>query len=116
MIVCSRTVSYTHLDVYKRQDWSYTEKGWFIYELRVPEPPVVSEVVNGFEMIRVKPVEERAREIMREFLEPVGYQGHNLFSSDWDGEHLDGLDFNGLFEYMYPLKYNDCLLYTSRCV
>ena len=96
------------------KDWSYTEKGWFIYELRVPEPPVVSEVVNGFEMIRVKPVEERAREIMREFLEPVGYQGHNLFSSDWDGEHLDGLDFNGLFEYMYPLKYNHAYEFSEE--
>ena len=46
-------------DVYKRQEWKYTEKGWFCYELCVPEPPEVSEIVDGSCLIRIKDVYKR---------------------------------------------------------
>ena len=35
-------VSYTRI-----KKWKYTKKGWFGYELCVPEPPEVSEMVDG---------------------------------------------------------------------
>ncbi|MDD2973022.1 MAG: DUF6070 family protein [Lachnospiraceae bacterium] len=85
--------------------WRYTEKGWFCYELCVPEPPVVTEVVNGDEMIRVLPMNPTYREMAVKYLNPIGYQGNNLFCSDWDMDHLEGLDYNGLFEYLYAMKY-----------
>ena len=34
-------ISYTRI-----KDWKYTEKGWFCYELCVPEPPEVSEIMD----------------------------------------------------------------------
>ena len=35
-------ISYTRL-----KEWKYTDKGWFCYELCVPEPPEVSEIMDG---------------------------------------------------------------------
>ena len=39
-------ISYTRID-----EWKYTEKGWFCYKLCVPEPPEVTEIVDGSELI-----------------------------------------------------------------
>lgn len=51
-------ISYTRL-----KEWKYTEKGWFCYELCVPEPPEVSEIVDGSCLIRIKPMTEEQREM-----------------------------------------------------
>lgn len=85
--------------------WDYTEKGWFCYELCVPEEPEVSEVVDGSHMVRVKPLGEENRRMSELCVEKVGYQGNNLLCSDWDTEHLDKLDYNGIYEYLYQMKY-----------
>lgn len=87
------------------KEWRYTEKGWFIYEYCVPEPPEVSEVIYGNAMIRVKPLKEKYIEIVRNYLLPIGYQGNNLFCSNWDINHLENIDYTGLYEYLYAVKY-----------
>lgn len=89
------------------KEWQYTEKGWFTFEYCVPEPPEVSEIVSACVMMRVKPLKDEYLEIMRKYLIPLGYQGNNILSSEWDTEHMDGLDYNMLFEYLYIMKYND---------
>lgn len=89
----------------KIKEWEYTPKGWFVFEYSVPEPPEVSEVVDGSEMIRVKPLMKEYREISEKYLMPLGYQGNNLFCSNWDAEHMEELDYNGVFQYLYFLKY-----------
>ncbi|NCB93108.1 MAG: hypothetical protein EOM40_11210 [Clostridia bacterium] len=94
--------SYTRI-----KSWEYTQKGWFIYELCVPEPPEVTEVVNGICMVRVKPIDVQYRQFAQRYLDPVGYQGNNLFSSDWDVEHMEELDYNGLYEYLYMIKHQE---------
>lgn len=92
--------SYTRM-----KEWRYTEKGWFAYELCVPEPPEVSEIVDGSCMIRVKPLDAECIELSKKCVLPLGYQGNNLLCSNWDREHLEGLDYNGLYEYLYQMKY-----------
>jgi len=54
------------------KSWRYTEKGWFCYELCVPEPPEVTEIVDGSAMLRVKPLKEEYREIGRNRTRGVG--------------------------------------------
>ncbi|MCI5509451.1 MAG: DUF6070 family protein [Eubacterium sp.] len=93
-------ISYTRL-----KKWDYTEKGWFCYELCVPEESEVSEVVDGSHMVRVKPLGEENRRMSELCVEKVGYQGNNLLCSDWDTEHMDKLDYNGIYEYLYQMKY-----------
>lgn len=62
----------------KLKEWNYTEKGWFCYEYCVPEPPEVTEIVDGSVMLRVGPLQKEYRDIAAEYLIPVAYQGNNL--------------------------------------
>lgn len=86
------------------KEWQYTPKGWFSYELCVPEPPEVTEIFNGNVMTRVKPRKAEYREIMLRYLLPLGYQGNNLLCSNWDLHNLKDLDYNGLFEALYSIE------------
>lgn len=94
------TTDYTRI-----KNWEYTPKGWFHYELCVPEPPEVNEVIDGNVMLRVQPLKKEYRDITRRYLEPIGYQGNNLFCINWDIDHMERLDYNGLFEYLYMIKF-----------
>lgn len=94
--------SYTRI-----KDWDYTEKGWFSYEYCVPEYPEVTETVNGNNLLRVKPMPEEYIRMAEDYLLPIGYQGNNLLRSNWDESHLEELDYNGLYEYLYFLKSGD---------
>lgn len=92
-------VSYTRIE-----EWKYTEKGWFGYTLCVPKYPEVSEAVNGSSMIRIKPLSDECREVSKRCVYLLGYQGNNLLCSDWDRSDMEGLDYNGLYEYLYRMK------------
>ena len=87
--------------------WKYTDKGWFCYELCVPEPPEVSEIMDGSFLIRVKPMTEEQREMSERCVRGLGYQGQNLLCSNWNAENMSELDYNGMFEYLYGMKYGE---------
>lgn len=93
--------SYTRI-----KKWNYTDRGWFCYELCVPEPPEVTEVVNGNIMLRVHPFNEKYKEFAQKYLLPICYQGNNLLCSEWDKDHMSDLDYCGLFEYFYAMQKN----------
>ena len=76
-------ISYTRI-----KEWRYTEKGYFCYELCVPEPPEVSEIVDGSCLVRVRPLPQECREMSEKCVLPLGYQGNNLLCSNWDRERL----------------------------
>ena len=95
-------ISYTRI-----KEWKYTEKGWFGYELCVPEPPEVSEIVDGSCLIRIKPMTEEQREMSERLVLGLGYQGQNLLCSNWNTENMSDLDYNGMFEYLYGMKYGE---------
>lgn len=87
--------------------WKYTQKGWFCYELCVPQPPEVTEIVNGSCIIRVKPMTEKNRELSEKCVKGLGYQGNNILCSNWDENHVQDLDYNGVYEYLYAIEYNE---------
>lgn len=87
------------------KEWTYTDKGWFCYQLCVPEPPEVTEIIDGSRMIRIKPMDEECRRLSEMCVFPLGYQGNNLLCSNWDTGHLGELDYNGMYEYLYKMKY-----------
>ena len=89
------------------KEWKYTDKGWFCYELCVPEPPEVSEIVDGSCVIRIKPMTEEQREMSERLVLGLGYQGQNLLCSNWNTENMRELDYNGMFEYLYGMKYGE---------
>ena len=65
----------------------------------------MTELANGNNLLRVKPMEEEYIRIAEEYLLPIGYLGNNLLRSNWDAGHLEELDYNGLYEYLFALKY-----------
>ena len=95
-------ISYTRI-----KEWKYTEKGWFGYELCVPEPSEVSEIMDGSCLIRIKPMTEEQREMSERCVRGLGYQGQNLLCSNWNVENMSELDYNGMFEYLYGMKYGE---------
>lgn len=94
--------SYTRI-----QEWKYTDKGWFCYKVCVPEPPEVTEIFDGSCLIRVKPMAVEQREMSERCVQGLGYQGNNLLWSNWDAAHMDKLDYNGVYEYLYEMKYKE---------
>lgn len=100
-----QSVSITDISHTRMKDWRYSDKGWFCCELCVPEYPDVMETVNGSRLIRVRPMTKECREMSRKCVLGLGYQGNNLLCSNWDAEHLGELDYNGMYEYLYAIKY-----------
>lgn len=98
-------ISYTRI-----KDWSYTDKGWFCYEMCVPEPPEVTEIVDGSCLLRIRPMTEEQKELSEKCVRDIGYKGNNLLCSDWDAGHMEKLDYNGLYEYLYKMKYQKTFL------
>lgn len=71
----------------------------------VPEYPEVTEMVDGSCLLRIKPMSKKKRSLSKQCVLSLGYQGNNLLCSNWDEKHLDKLDYNGLYEYLYEMKY-----------
>lgn len=94
--------SYTRI-----KKWNYTDKGWFGYELCVPDSPEVSEIMDGSCLIRVKPMPEEQREMSKICVQGLGYAGNNILCSNWDADHMEALDYNGIYEYLYAMKYQE---------
>ena len=93
-------VSYTRI-----KKWRYSRKGWFCYELCVPEYPEVTEMVDGSCLIRIKPMSDNKRKLSRKCVRGLAYQGNNILCSNWEQEHMQKIDYNGLYEYLYTMKY-----------
>ena len=97
---CMAYISYTRL-----KEWRYSDKGWICYEMCVPEYPEVTEMVDGSCLIRIKPMSRRKRKLSKQCVQGLGYSGNNLLCSNWDENHLEKIDYNGLYEYLYWMKY-----------
>lgn len=95
-------ISYTRI-----KEWRYTDKGWFCYEMCVPEPPEVTEIVDGSCLLRIKPMTEEQKILSEKCVRDIGYKGNNLLCSNWDAGHMESLDYNGLYEYLYKTKYQE---------
>lgn len=95
----------TYISYNRIKEWQYSSKGIFSYELCVPQYPEVTEVVDGSRLVRVKPMDKEMREISEKCVLGLGYQGNNLLCSNWDTNNMEGLDYNGMYEFLYAMKY-----------
>lgn len=91
------TYGMSYISYARIKEWKYTEKGWFGYELCVPEPPEVTEIVDGSCLVRIKPMTKEQREMSEKCVQGLGYQGNNLLCSNWDTDHMEKLDYNGMY-------------------
>ena len=100
------TYGMSYISYARIKEWKYTEKGWFGYELCVPEPPEVTEIVDRSCLVRIKPMTKEQREMSEKCVQGLGYQGNNLLCSNWDADHMEKLDYNGMYEYLFAMKYH----------
>ena len=114
-------VSYTHLDVYKRQIWdSLNEESWKEYTetILADTREKYSTVLGDFgdeeddDHDEIDDDEEAgAKDIVLEGTDMNSY--HDFENDQGDGE--DYAEYNDVDNSRY-YEYEDCLLYTSRCV
>ena len=92
-------VSYTHLDVYKRQDnaCGLGDKRVSIY------------YEDGLKFLRLKQNEYDL--IINDAIDPLGHNA-GLFTKEFYGNCYRALKEDGIMVY----QHGSCLLYTSRCV
>ena len=102
---------YSHMSYNRIEQWKYTEKGWFGYELCAPKPPEVTEIVDSSCLIRVLPYEEELRQLSRRCVFGIGYGMGNLLDADWDEHHMEKLDFNSLFPLLYQMQQKERFVY-----
>lgn len=93
----------TYMDKVKVYDWDYTEKGWLMWEKEKSE----NQEMDMHCMYRVLPLTKECRTYCAKYITPVSYMGNNLFLTDWDVNSMEKIVWNDLFEFLYPMKYEE---------
>lgn len=90
--------------VYSADVWKYTGEGYLFFEGSYYSEESYVLVYSDepeYAAFRAAPLEERCRELNREYILPVGYQMNELFLMDWSEEDYVGIDFYDLFDVLY---------------
>lgn len=80
----------------------YDHNGFFIYHMLNEEYLKRFHVVDTF-YIRIKAIDEEFRLLNQKYIEPFGYDCHNLFIQNWNENHFNKINFNDLIEYLYSI-------------
>ena len=96
--------------------WKYTEDGYLLFEGDwFSEEAYVLTLSDVPERaaLRVEPLDEKYRELNREYMLPVGYGRNNMFLTDWNEDDYGELNFYDLYDIFYPLVYGQAVPYTA---
>ena len=91
----------SYLDTFTACTWSYTEKGYLLFEKY--QPPGY-DGPTGHHAVRIKPLDQECRELNRKYILPVGYEDNNLFLTDWSENDYGELSFEDLYEKLYGIE------------
>ncbi len=93
----SRELEITEL--YKREllDWTLTENGHFYYKLYEAHSPAFED----YTLLRLYAPDKQLCDQSAAYVEPVGYQSNNLFSSEWSSPDYAAICFNDTLEFLY---------------
>lgn len=81
-----------------------TSKGYFLFH--VPFIDMYEDSSYGF---RVSPLPDENIELCKKYIEPIGYLGNNILTSNWNQETITELNYNDMYEYIYRMEYKKCL-------
>lgn len=90
--------------------WEYTEKGYLFIQEYQPEG---YDGAPGEIAFRVKPLDEKCRELNRKYVYPLGYERNNLLVADWDETDYSELELYDLYERFYWIKYGESVPYEA---
>lgn len=92
------TVSTTNYPAYT---WVYSKGAYlFFEEYHMPG----YDGPSGHTAVRIEPLDEMCREYNRKYLMTIGYKLNNLFTSDWDEDNFQELNFYDLYEVLRQMK------------
>ena len=101
---------------YLAEVWQYTDEGyllfggsWYLDTLYVLTLSDVEEHVA----LRVQPLDEKCRELNRQYIHPVGYSMNNMFITDWSEDDFGELDFYDLFDVFYQIMNNQYIPFAA---
>lgn len=95
---------------YPAYTWEYSESGYLFFEEYLPSG---YDGASGYTAIRVKPLDEKCRELNRKYVLPIGYGANNMFILDWEEDNYGTLDYYDLFDIFYPLVYERPIPYEQ---
>ncbi len=93
------------LEKIQAYQWEYTEKGWLIWEKALSR----NQEMDMHIFCRILPLDETCREITKEYIETISYFSNNLFLEDWDTSCMEKIEFNDLFDFLYPMATGESL-------
>lgn len=101
---------------YRADTWKYTEEGYLLFEgswFSEDHYILSSSEVPERAALRVKPLDEKCRELNRQYILPIGYGQNNMFIADWSEADFGELNFYDLFDIFYPLTYGQRVPFTT---
>ncbi len=51
----------------------------------------------------VLPLDQELRKMCEQYIEPIGYEGNNLFLVEWDESNFRQVNFNDLYDVLYRI-------------
>lgn len=86
-------------ELYKREvlDIAFTDNGHLYYKLYEAHSPAFED----YTLLRLYAPDKELCDLSARYIEPVGYQGNNLFSSEWNAADYRKLCLNDVLEFLY---------------
>lgn len=88
---------------YEAYTWKYTEEGYLFFE-KYNMPGY--DGPSGHTAIRVQPLDEKCRELNKEYILPISYERNNMFIIDWSENDYGELNFYDVFDSFYSDVYD----------
>lgn len=90
---------------YQAEHWNYTEEGYLMFSgawLSEEQYVLTLSETEEHKAFRVKPLDEKCRELNRQYLLPISYEQNNMFLTDWSENDFGTLNFYDLYDIFYP--------------
>ena len=94
-----------------------TEKDYLIFTCDIPDNTAASShdgYIEPTTMIRLTPLAEDCRRCGALYLEPIGYNYHNLFTTTWTGADMKDVCLNDLYLSLYKAEHGAFISYFNN--
>lgn len=102
---------------YDASVFDYTEEGYLMIKGQWNSPEKYMLTLSEEEehiALRVKPLDEKCRELNNRYIMPISYGSNNMFITDWDQEEYGNLDFYDMFALFYEDVYQSKFPYLMN--
>ncbi|MGL5434975.1 MAG: DUF6070 family protein [Lachnospiraceae bacterium] len=101
---------------YRADTWRYTEDGYLLFSGVWFSEELYILTLSGAEKhvaLRVEPLDEKYRELNRQYILPISYERNNMFLIDWSEEDFGELNFYDLYDIFHRILNNRFVPYGA---